>query len=113
MKNDALVGAMYGLFVPFAMPFVAYWTRKVNYWIFFVAGGIGIPVFSFISVGIGQGWHSATTVVLPRVATMEGGLISIGFGMGTVALIWVARASGLERIRPERDKDQADMINQR
>lgn len=42
-----------------------------------------------------------------------GGLISIGFGMGTVALIWVARASGLERIRPERDKDQADMINQR
>lgn len=112
MKHDAFLGAMYGLFVPFAMPFVAYWTRKVNYWVFFAAGGLSIPVFSFISMGVEQGWNIASAIVLPRVVTKRrGGLISIGFGVWTVALVWVARASGLERTARERDRDPDRMTD--
>jgi hypothetical protein len=111
MKHDALVGAMYGLLVPFVMPFVAYWTRKVNYWAFFAVGGLSIPAFSLMSVGIRQGWNVASTEVLPRVVTIEGGLISIGFGMSTVAFVWIARASGLERTAPGSDTDRTHMAD--
>lgn len=97
MKQDAFVGAMYGLMVPFVMPFIAFWTRKVNYWIFFIVGGLAIPTFAFVSMGIRQGWDSAIKEVLPRILTAEGVLIAIGLGAGTVALIWIARVSGLER----------------
>lgn len=97
MKQDAFVGAMYGLVVPFVIPFIASWTRRVNYWIFFIAGALAIPTFAFVSMGIRQGWDSAIKEVLPRILTAEGVLIAIGLGAGTVALIWIARVSGLER----------------
>ncbi|MEX3956602.1 hypothetical protein [Trinickia sp. EG282A] len=105
MKHDALIGAMYGLVVPFVMPFVAHWTRRVNYWVFFIVGGLSIPFISFLSMGIRQGWNSAMEEVLPRVATAEGILIAIGLGMGTVVLVWIARISGLERTEQEKDTD--------
>lgn len=105
MEHDVLVGAMYGSIVPFAMPLIAYWTRQVNYWAFFIVGALAIPVFAFVSMGIQHSWSDAVHVVLPRILTIDGVLIGIGFGVGTVVWVWIARLSGLER--PDRvDKSE-------
>ncbi|WP_218275550.1 hypothetical protein, partial [Pseudomonas sp. FW301-21B01] len=46
---------------------------------------------------IQHGWSDAIHVVLPRILTIDGILIGIGFGAGTVLWVWIARISGLER----------------
>lgn len=94
MKQDVLAGAMYGLIVPIVMPFIAYWTRKVSYRIFFACGALGIPVSAFVSMGLRAGWTHSVDEVLPRVLTLEGILIMAGFGCATVFLVWIARLSG-------------------
>lgn len=111
MRHDVFVGAVYGLVVPFVMPFIAFWTRKVSYWVFFAFGGLSVPAFAFFSMGVRRDWVSATREVLPRIFTADGLLIVIGLGAGSVLLAWFARFSGFEYSQDEtQEKNIPDSV---